>query len=64
MKKKVKKVATKPFNNAEMRGVDRVDILCIHAALQRGETLSIDKFGHIYNNYGRWIADGMRRETN
>lgn len=62
MKKKNKKIITKPFNNAEMRGVERADKLCIHAALQRGETLVIDKFGHIYNNDGRWIADGMRRE--
>ena len=42
-------------------GVDDVDIKAIHIALNNGEKLVIDRNGHIYNETGRWIADGMER---
>lgn len=49
------------FNPAVYRGVDKTDIKAIHLALQNGEKLTIDKYGHIKDSSGRWIADGMKR---
>ena len=50
------------FDAAIYKGVDRTDIKAIHLAMQNGEKLTIDRYGHIYTADGRWIADGMRRE--
>ena len=50
------------FDASKYRGVDNADIKVIHLALQNGEKLTIDRYGHIYTGDGRWIADGMRRE--
>lgn len=50
------------YNPVAYRGVDRTDAKIIHLALQNGEKLTIDRYGHIYDSHGRWIADGMRRE--
>lgn len=49
------------FDASKYRGVDKADIKAIHFALQNGEKLTIDRYGHIYTADGRWIADGMQR---
>lgn len=43
------------------KGVDNDDEINIQNALANGEKLMIDKYGHIYDTNGRYIADGMRR---
>lgn len=50
------------FNPSKYKGVDKADIKAIHLALQNGEKLTIDRYGHVYDTSGRWIADGMQRE--
>jgi len=42
-------------------GVDDVDRKSIFMAIQNGERLTIDRYGHVYNNSKRWIADAMKR---
>lgn len=42
-------------------GVDDVDRKLIFMAIQNGEKLTIDKYGHVYNSSELWIADGMKR---
>ncbi len=51
----------KEFDAAKYIGVDGADIKAIHMALQNGEKLTIDRYGHIFNSDGRWIADGKAR---
>lgn len=36
------------FDASKNRGVDKADIKAIHLALQNGEKLTIDRYGHIY----------------
>ncbi len=50
------------FDASKYRGVDKADIKAIHLALQNGEKLTIDRYGHIYTADGRWIADGLLRK--
>ena len=49
------------FDASKYRGVDKTETKAIHLALQNGEKLTIDRYGHIYTADGRWIADGMQR---
>lgn len=42
-------------------GVDDVDRKSIFMAIQNGEKLTIDNYGHVYDSLGRWIADAMKR---
>lgn len=44
-------------------GVDSTDIKVIHLAIQNGNKLKIDSNGRVFDESGRWIADGMKRET-
>ena len=55
-------IIRKDYDPSKYRGVDNADIKAIHLALQNGESLTIDRYGHIYDTTGRWIADGMQRE--
>ena len=41
--------------------VDTADNLAIILALNKGQKLEIDRYGHIYDIKGRWIPDGMKR---
>lgn len=50
------------YNPTTHTGVDTIDRKAIHLALQSGERLTIDRYGHIYDNRGTWIADGKERE--
>ena len=50
------------YNHITHIGVDADDRKAIHLALQSGERLTIDRYGHIYDNRGTWIADGKERE--
>lgn len=43
-------------------GVDSTDIKVIHLAIQNGNKLKIDSNGRVFDESGRWIADGMKRE--
>lgn len=54
-------IIRKEFDASKYRGVDKADIKAIHLALQNGEKLTIDRYGHIYIGDGRWIAYGMER---
>lgn len=50
------------YNPTTHTGVDAVDCKAIHGAIQRGEKLDIDRYGHICDSSHRWIADGKERE--
>lgn len=51
------------YDNETHKGVDSADELAIILALRKGEKLMIDRNGHIYDDTGRWIADGMRKSV-
>ena len=42
-------------------GVDDIDRKLIFIAIQNGEKLTIDRYGHVYDSSKRWIADAMKR---
>ncbi|MBO6302095.1 MAG: hypothetical protein J6N15_06625 [Ruminiclostridium sp.] len=48
----------KDFNPMTHMGVCAEDCKMISLALSQKKTLTIDSEGHIYDNTGRWIADG------
>ena len=50
------------YDNADYMGVDDVDRKSIFMAIQNGEKLTIDRYGHVYDSSNRWIADAMKRE--
>ena len=50
------------YNSDVYCGVDSTDIKVIHLAIQRGNKLKIDSNGRFFDESGRWIADGMKRE--
>ncbi len=56
------KDTTKQYDNSNYMGVDNVDRKLIFMAIQNGEKLTIDRYGHVYDSSKRWIADAMKRE--
>ena len=42
-------------------GVDVVDRKSIFMAIENGEKLTIDRYGHVYDSSKLWIADYMKR---
>lgn len=57
----IQEITMQVYDNACFIGVDDVDRKLIFMAIQNGEKLTIDKFGHVYDGSVRWIADAMRR---
>ena len=55
------KDTTKQYDNSNYMGVDNVDRKSIFMAIQNGEKLTIDRYGHVYDSSKRWIADAMKR---
>ena len=51
----------KDFDPMTYMGVRAEDCKMIMLALSQKKTLRIDSEGHIYDNTGRWIADGKER---
>ena len=51
------------YDNRTYVGATAVDCKMIHLALSEGKKLTIDRDGHIYDDTGRWIADGKKRNT-
>ena len=51
----------KDFDPVTHTGVCAEDCKMIMLALSQKKTLRIDSEGHIYDNTGRWIADGKER---
>ena len=52
------------YDNAGYIGVDDIDRKLIFMAIQNGEKLTIDRYGHVYDSSKRWIADAMKRQRN
>ncbi len=49
------------YDNRTYAGATAEDCKMIHLALSEGRKLTIDRDGHIYDDTGRWIADGKKR---
>ncbi len=47
--------------NATMRGALPEDTKIIYQAVQKGEKLMVDRYGHVYTSDGRWIAEVVGR---
>ena len=58
----IKDTAKQVYDNSNYMGVDDVDRKSIFMAIQNGEKLTIDRYGHVYDSSNRWIADAMQRE--
>ena len=50
------------FDNKKYVGSTAEDCKMIHLAISKGSKLTIDRDGHIYDDTGRWIADGKERK--
>ena len=50
------------FDNKKYIGATAEDCKMIHLAISKGSKLTIDSDGHIYDDTGRWIADGKERK--
>ena len=57
----IQEITRQVYDNANYMGVDDVDRKSIFMAIQNGERLTIDKYGHVYDSSKRWIADAMKR---
>ena len=55
------KDTTKQYDNSNCMGVDDIDRKLIFMAIQKGERLTIDKCGNVYDSSERWTADAMKR---
>ncbi len=44
-------------------GATTEDCKVIHLALSEGKTLTIDGSGRVFDETGRWIADGKERKN-
>ena len=51
------------YDNRTYIGATAVDCNMIHLAISDGKKLTIDSNGRIYDDTGRWIADGKERGT-
>lgn len=51
------------YDNRTYVGVTVEDCKVIHLALSEGKKLTIDRDGRVYDDMGRWIADGKERST-
>lgn len=49
------------FNPKTHVGVDASDCKELALAYQLGKELTIDAYGHVYDETDRWIADAMER---
>ena len=52
------------YDNRTYVGATAEDCKMIHLAISDGKKLTIDRDGHIYDDTGRWIADGKERKNN
>ena len=57
----IQEITRQVYDNADYMGVDDVDRKSIFMAIQNGEKLTIDRYGHVYDSSNRWIADAMKR---
>ena len=57
----IKDTTKQIYNNSALMGVDNIDRKLIFMAIQNGEKLTIDRYGHVYDSSKRWIADAMKR---
>lgn len=51
------------YDNRTYVGATAEDCKMIHLAVSEGKKLTIDRSGRIYDDTGRWIADGKERST-
>ncbi|MBR5091630.1 MAG: hypothetical protein IK093_19585 [Ruminiclostridium sp.] len=49
------------YNGNTMKGAEPEDTKVIYQAVQNGDKLSVDHYGHVYNSDGRWIANVIGR---
>lgn len=49
------------FDSKKYVGATAEDCKMIHLAISKGSKLTIDSSGRIYDDTGRWIADGKER---
>ena len=64
----MKKVVTPPimreqFDISVYVGKDPTDVKEIHLAIQNGESLTMDKYGRVFDSTGRYIADCTLRNA-
>ena len=50
-----------PYDGVTMRGALPEDTKIIYQAVQKGEKLTVDRYGHVYTSDGRWIAEVVGR---
>lgn len=50
-----------PYDGVTMRGAQPEDTKIIYQAVQKGEKLTVDRYGHVYTADGRWIAEVVGR---
>ncbi len=50
-----------PYDGVTMRGALPEDTKIIYQAVQNGEKLTVDRYGHVYTSDGRWIAEVVGR---
>lgn len=54
----------KNYNNKIFVGKTAEDCKMIYLALSEGRKLTIDGGGRVFDDTGRWIADGKERKNN
>ena len=50
-----------PYDGVTMRGAQPEDTKIIYQAVQNGDKLTVDRYGHVYSSNGRWIAEVVGR---
>ncbi len=50
-----------PYDETVMKGALPEDTKIIYQAVQNGEKLTVDRYGHVYTSDGRWIAEVVGR---
>ena len=50
-----------PYDGVTMKGAQPEDIKIIYQAVQNGEKLTVDRYGHVYTSDCRWIAEVVGR---